>query len=115
MRASKRQILTEVGLMNGSLRRAARYVLKPNAIILGVATCMFGWSLAEALRPRVEYDHFSREYREILCMASALLIAAACLATKRAFGNLLAAFLSGPLPILLAFTFFLIPSHAEVP
>ena len=99
--------------MNSSLRRAARYVLKPNAIILGVATGMFGWSLAETVRTFAEFDFITRPNRMTLCLASALLLAAFCLAAKRALGNLLAAFLSAPLPLLLIFSFFLMPPWAE--
>jgi len=99
--------------MNNSLRRAARRVLEPNAIILGAAACLFGWALAEAMRPRAEY--LSVSDRELLCVISALFLAAASLATKRAVGNLLAAFFSSPLPLLLIFSFFMNPSPSEVP
>lgn len=100
--------------MNDSLRRAARRALKPNAIILGTATCLFGWSLAEALRPAEEYGYLRHQSREILCLASALLLASVSLATKRASGNLLAAALSGPLPLLLIFSFFVTWLPSEV-
>lgn len=100
--------------MNNGLKRAARRALKPNAIILGTATGLLGWSLAEALRPPAEFDHSYGEYQETLCMTTALLVAALSLATKSAVGNLLAAFLSGPLPLLLIFSFFLTPIQAEV-
>lgn len=91
--------------MNGSLRRAARFALKPDAIILGVATCLFGWSLAEAMRAGDVYAGV--RYLETLFLTSVVLLAAASQATNRALGHLLAAVLSGPLPLLLSFTFFL--------
>lgn len=101
--------------MNGSLRRAARGALKPNAIIMGVATCLFGWSVAESLRPyHDEYEHIRRDAEVILFLAASLLAASAGLATKSACGNLLAAGLSGPLPLLHTFIFFTISFDSEV-
>ncbi|HEY9283929.1 MAG TPA: hypothetical protein VIP46_10795 [Pyrinomonadaceae bacterium] len=101
--------------MNGSLRRAARAALKPNAIIMGVATCLFGWSVAESLRPYDEYDVHLRPGWDLLVFLSASLVAASVgLAAKSACGNLLAAGLSGPLPLLHVFIFFAIPFDSEV-
>lgn len=100
--------------MNSSLRRAARHALKPNAIILGVATCVFGWSLAEVMLPRGEFEHAGLRYWENLLLTSMMLAAAASLTTKRALADLLAATLSGPLTLAQAFIFFMIPARSEV-
>lgn len=101
--------------MNNDLRRAARRALKPDAIIPGAATCLFGWALAEAMRPRAE-EYAGFQHWETLFLASTLLVAAAGLATKKRSGDLLAAVLSGPLPLIVVFTLFLTPARfsAEV-
>lgn len=99
--------------MNSSLRRAAHFALKPDAIILGVATCLFGWSLAEAVRAGDGYA--TVRHLETLFLTSVLLLAAAGRATNKALGHLLAAVLSGPLPLFLIFTFFLAAWRQGVP
>lgn len=87
-------------MINDSLRRAARRALKPNAIILGAATCLFGYSLAEALRPRYGHDSYLVSvYARDVVIYLGLLIAAVGLATGKALGNLLAAALSGPMSV----------------
>lgn len=94
-----------------SLSRAARRALTPNAIIFGAATCLFGWSLAEFMLMGEQPSYLSQEYSANLFLTSTLLAAAASLLAKRALANLLAAALSGPLPLIQPFIFFTIPGH----
>jgi hypothetical protein len=98
--------------MESRLKRAARAALKPNAVITGVATGLFGWAAAESLRPHDQYEHLSRG--ELLFLSCTLLVASAALATKRPLGDLLAAFLCSPLPLIHLFLFASLPSRREV-
>ena len=101
--------------MNGRLSRAARYALKPNAIIFGVAACLFGWAISESLRPVDEFGRTDPPLPEgTLFAASALFVASVGLATGRAGGRLLAAVLSGPLPLLHVYLLTMIPRRFEV-
>lgn len=88
--------------MNYSLRRAARRALKPNAIILGVAACLFGWSLAEAFGPyKGHFTYLKFHYAQLAAVFFGLFVAAAALATRKPLGNLIAVALSAPYPTLL--------------
>lgn len=101
--------------MKNSLKRAARAVLKPNAVIIGYAACMFGWAVAESLRPLDEFGRTDPPLtEEALFFASAMFVASAALATGRAWGRLLAAVLSGPLPLLQVYVFTMTPYRSEV-
>ena len=101
--------------MNGSLRRAARRALKPNAIIVGVACCQFGWAVAESLRPVDEFGYSGPRFEgELLFLASMMLVASVGLATGRPLGRLLAAALCGPLALLQVFIFTMLPYRFEL-
>ena len=91
--------------MENGLGRIARSALAPRAIILGVSAFQFGLSLSEWMRPTEGYSNHRDEFAQLF-LASTILAAAACLAARRASGNLLAAFLSGPLTLLQALIFF---------
>jgi hypothetical protein len=101
--------------MKNSLKRAARAAFKPNAVIMGVAACLFGWAVAESLVPVDEFGRTSPAFpEEVLFFSCALFVASAGLATGRAGGRLLAAVLSGPLPLLQIYLPAMIPYHFEV-
>ena len=101
--------------MKDSLKRAARAALRPNAIILGFACCLFGWAVAESLRPVDEFGRTDAPLDEGALFFSCVLFAASVgLATGRAWGRLLAAVLSGPLPLFQVFLFTMTPYHFGV-
>ena len=94
--------------MNNRLRRATRSALQPNAIILGAAACLFGWSLAEAFGPyEGHFTYLKFHYAQLAGIFFGLLVAAAALATRKPLGNLIAAALSAPLSALPLQSFFI--------
>lgn len=85
--------------------RIARTVLAPRAVILGLSAFQFGLLLVEQTRPADESFGNSETFTELF-VAATILLASACLEARRAAGNLLAAFLCGPLPLIQALIFF---------
>lgn len=97
------------------MKRAARAAFRPDAIITGVAACLFGWAVAGSLRPVDEFGYSDPPFpEEALFFASALFVASVGLATGRVGGRLLAAVLSGPLPLLQVYLLAMIPYRSEV-
>ena len=88
--------------MANSFGRLARAVFAPKAVILGVATCQFGWALSQFMGQTEEYHRGHEE----LFIAFMLLVAAAGLLAHAPWGNLLSATLSGVLPLAHAFIFW---------
>ena len=99
--------------MENRLGRVTRTVLAPRAVILGASAFQFGLALSGWARATDVEGPSSELYLELF-LASTVLAASACLATKRAAGNLLAAFLCGPLPLLQPFLFMGIPHRSDV-
>lgn len=96
--------------MENRLQCVARAALRPNAVIMGVACCQFGWAVAESLRPVDEFgDSGPRFEEELLFLASMMLVASVGLATGSPLGRLLAAALCGPLALLQVFIFTMLP------
>ena len=101
--------------MKNRLERAARAALRPSAIIMGVATGLFGWAAAESLVPVDAFGRTDPPFpEELLFLTCTLLVASAALAAKRPVGDLLAASLCSPLILLQLFLFASIPSQREV-
>jgi hypothetical protein len=90
--------------MNNKLRRVARSIFAPKAIVTGAATFEFGWGLATYLRSSGHLS-YGTDLHGNLFLAFALLVASVSLSTGKAWGNLLAAVLC-PLPILQALIFW---------
>ncbi|MDQ3907308.1 MAG: hypothetical protein M3268_03075 [Acidobacteriota bacterium] len=80
--------------------RLARAALAPRAIIFGFATFMFGWALMSYWRAPEDSYYYNGGGLDDLIVASSLLIASAALSARSARGTLLAAVLSGPLPLI---------------
>src|SRR5918997_308544 len=100
--------------MDGKLRRAARRALKPDAIILGAATCLFGWSLAGAFGTyEGHFTHLKFHYAYLAGNFFGLLVGAAALATRKPLGNLIAVALSAPYPTLLSEPFSVLRLDSE--
>jgi hypothetical protein len=98
--------------MKNRWARIARSVLAPRAIILGLSAFQFGLSLAEQAR-HLDGCFENRDAFAELFVAATILLSSACLAARRAAGNLLAAFLCGPMPLLHALVFFDTARRAE--
>lgn len=93
--------------------RLARAAASPRAIIFGLATFQFGWALVPYMRPH-ESPYYNADTSGNLFLIFALLLASVGLLTRGAWGNLLAAALSSPIPLIHGFIFWASASRAEV-
>lgn len=87
--------------MKDSTRRVVRRALAPKAVVFGTCAFNFGWALSEALQA-----FETAAGQEELFVTFTLFVASACLAAKSRFGDLSAAFLCAPLPLLHVFFFW---------
>ena len=92
------------------MKRASEFLLNhfldPRAVIFGVAVFNFGWVWS---RPP------DGEFYKHVFMAALLLASSVLILIKRVWSNLLAAVLSGYLPVQFAYEFWMLARHAEVP
>ncbi len=92
--------------MQAQGERVARYLLNAQAVIFGLALFDFLW-----VSRRFHEYHFHRD----IFIATLLLVAALCLLLNQSWSNLVAAILSGYLPLVLLNEFWMFPHYAEVP
>jgi hypothetical protein len=92
--------------MKRLLKRTARFLADPGAVIFGIAVFNFVW---------IELGKQDWHFHRNICMAVLMLVSSLLLLANKPWSNLIAAIIGGQLPLGLLWDFLMLAHNAEVP